>query len=194
MSIKYIYGDLKFGSKKAARAYFTDYLKNHDSIEPELLPSFKVFVSNHPIGINWGETELIIDYNGKDKNLTIINNDGKKHLSLKTILDGKNIKPNLIDKLRKAIAPQIEDYRHNNKPPHICPMCHNFMDHPEVDHIKTFKDLYVEFLNSKSLSIETMKYNEMTADLLNEWCEYHEHNATLRYLCRKCNVSRNKNK
>lgn len=202
---KFVYGDLRFRTKKDVIAYFKDYLANNDFITPDLYPSFVEFVKHHPLGFNEETQTLIIEineeYKDKVKNLTILTNETghKKHVSLTTILNGYNIKNEINKILRNAILPQILEFRANNPKPDKCPICNNDLtnENMNIDHIKPFKELVNEYMRFNNVN-----YNDLTLERINDmktitnpgfidgWITYHKRHSQLRYLCGKCNNER----
>lgn len=206
---KFVYGELKFRTKKEVLAYFKDYLANNDNISSDLYPSFVEFVKHHPLGFNEETQTLMIEtndeYKGKVKNLTILTNETghKKHVSIATVLNGYNMKIEINKILRRAIIPQIIDYKANNKKPDKCPMCGNDLtnENVNVDHIKPFRELVNDYMR-----FNNVEYNDLTIErvdgikiitnpgFIDGWITYHRRHATLRYLCNKCNNERENKK
>lgn len=202
---KFVYGELKFRTKKDVLAYFKDYLANNDVITSDLYPSFVEFVKHHPLGFNEETQTLMIEvndeYKGNVKNLTILTNETghKKHVSIATVLNGYNMKIEINKILRRAIIPQIIDFKANTKKPDKCPMCGNDLtnENVNIDHIKPFRELVNDYMR-----FNNVEYNDLTIErvdgikiitnpgFIDGWITYHRRHATLRYLCNKCNNER----
>ena len=202
---KFVYGELRFRTKKDVLKYFKDYLANNDVITPDLYPSFVEFVKHHPLGFDEEKQTLIIEvnkeYKGNVKNLTILTKETghKKHVSLDTVLNGYNMKREINDILRKAIIPQIIDFKANNPKPDKCPMCHNDLtnENMNIDHIKPFRELISDYMrfnnvNYKDLTLERIEGVKTITNpgFIDGWITYHRRYAQLRYLCNKCNNER----
>lgn len=203
---KFVYGELRFRTKKDVLKYFKDYLANNDVITPDLYPSFVEFVKHHPLGFNEETQTLIIEvnkeYKGNVKNLTILTNETghKKHVSISTVLNGYNMKNEINGVLRKAILPQILEFKATNPKPDKCPMCNNDLtnENMNIDHVKPFKELINEYMRFNNVN-----YNDLTLERIEDvktitnpgfvdgWITYHRRYAQLRYLCNKCNNDRN---
>ena len=202
---KFVYGDLRFRTKRDVMAYFKDYLANNDTITSDLYPSFVEFVKHHPLGFNENTQTLIIDvnneYKNKVKNLTILTKDTghKKHVSINTVLNGYNMKNEINAILRKAVMPQIIEFKINNHKPDKCPMCGDELTKEDinVDHIKPFRTLLNDYMRFNNVN-----YNDLTIERINDvktitnpgfvdgWITYHKRYANLRYLCNRCNNER----
>jgi hypothetical protein len=202
---KFVYGELKFRTKKDVLAYFKDYLAKNDNITPDLYPSFVEFVKHHPLGFNEKTQTLIIEtnneYKGNIKNLTILTNETghKKHVSIGTVLNGYNMKNEINGVLRKAILPQILEFKANNPKPDKCPMCNNDLtnENMNIDHVKPFRELISDYMRFNNVN-----YNDLTLERIDNvktitnpgfidgWITYHRRYAKLRYLCNKCNNER----
>lgn len=205
---KFVYGELKFRTKKDVMTYFKNYLANNDTITKDLYPSFVEFVKHHPLGFDEETQTLMIEANNeyKDgvKNLVILTNETghKKHVSINTVLNGDNMKNEINKVLRKAIVLQILDFKANNPKPDKCPICNNDLtnENMNIDHIKPFKELISEYMRFNNVN-----YNDLTLEridgvktitnpgFVDGWITYHKRHASLRYLCNKCNNEREHN-
>jgi hypothetical protein len=100
--------------------------------------------------------------------------------------------------MRESIQSQITEFKTNTIL--ICEICGS-SENPQADHIKHFDELYNEFLSLNTLEVPT-RFNDTLANLkvfkeedflfCKSWQDYHKQNATLRILCRTCNLSRPK--
>lgn len=111
-------------------------------------------------------------------------------------------KPELIGALRNTILPQIIDFKNTNQ--HICSICKCSGNDVEyhVDHIKHFEKLTYEFLSlypespcsfdSKPDNTKCFRTDDRDFELA--WFNYHKEHATLRILCKSCNLTREKYK
>ncbi len=134
---------------------------------------------------------IIIKKNGDEDDVSIFNN----------CITGKP-KDNLTIAMRNSIVPQI--YQFKNISSLICELCESIKD-IHIDHYEPqFVDLKTDFIdnywkgqipinfesnesNSKIFTINDINFEK-------EWFDYHKQNATLRVLCRKCNLSREKSR
>lgn len=121
----------------------------------------------------------------------------------------KNKTIDYFDCLRSSIEPQIKAFR-NKSTPLKCNSCNITDDIKyEVDHVITFKTLYEDFIQTvDGVEIDDlkMKYNstrhrtlfdlsdQYTKSLHDLWVEYHDENAVLQILCRKCHILKTKSK
>lgn len=120
---------------------------------------------------------------------------------LKNCITGRP-KDNLKIAMRVAIQPQIYKFKHS-QPNLICELCSEIKC-IEIDHhseTMPFTKLYTDYLKNNQLPIPTtfdntidhMKCFKQTDHLFeNEWIQFHEKNAILRLLCKKCNNSQPK--
>jgi hypothetical protein len=118
-------------------------------------------------------------------------------------MDQAIIDSNLNQAMRNAINPQILDYiKENNIHDAHCKFC-GLTNNLQVDHIIQFSKLKSDFIKLTGRTVPTLfdrdrehNYKRIFKDKDNnfkqEWISYHNKNATLRYLCKKCNLSRNK--
>tara|TARA_R110000803_G_scaffold210490_1_gene282438 strand:- start:52 stop:741 length:690 start_codon:yes stop_codon:yes gene_type:complete len=107
---------------------------------------------------------------------------------------------NLTSAMRYSIQPQINIFRNNNKE-NICEFCKK-KGKMEIDHIKRFQIIQEDFLKINTLEIpsnfddadETHQASFKDKDELfrTAFYNYHLEKASLRYLCKKCNLSRGK--
>lgn len=154
------------------------------------------FIDLHNIGIRKNKVF-------KNFEVYIIKNDGTiEDVSvLKHCITGKN-NDKLTQALRNSIYPQILDFKNSCKSL-ACVICGSYTD-PHIDHCKPqFIELKNYFISNIKEKIPTEFDNNTfngkifrKEDELFEkkWNEYHAKNATLRVLCKKCNLSRKKAK
>lgn len=132
---------------------------------------------------------IIVKKNGEEDDVSIFNN----------CITGKP-KDNLTIAMRNSISPQILQFKNTNL--QICIKCKNATD-IQVDHHKPqFIDLKIDFIENiwKKKLPTNFKQNESHSKIFveddgefeREWFNYHKKNATLRILCKKCNLSRKK--
>jgi hypothetical protein len=115
-----------------------------------------------------------------------------------------SIKTELMSALRSSIEEQIVDFRDNNNN-YCCSIC-NKVDRLEVDHINYFDEIVYNFIkenkylpipkNFDDLTDGSNRRTFMKKDLafMYKFQYFHEENANLRMLCKKCNLSRPKSK
>ena len=100
--------------------------------------------------------------------------------------------------MRTGVDDQILEFKSSNK--RICEKCDS-ADKLHVDHIKQFEELKLNFMSN----IELKKPNQFNKlcdgtnricflssdnEFENEWYSYNLKNASLRYLCQRCNLTR----
>ena len=118
----------------------------------------------------------------------------------------KNEINHLNDSLRSRISDQIIHFRCNNS--NKCVKCGEVKSDMHVDHIIQFEELKGKFLKicfEDNISIPK-QFSELTdgtnrscfrpedSEFSNKWYEYHKEHATLRILCKNCNLTRRKYK
>jgi len=144
------------------------------------------------------------------KNLEIIrDNYGNKYINIHRLDDtfasisrnaccnnnGKKTYNNLSPAMREAIEDDINLFR--SSAILECVFC-NSTNNLHVDHIIHFKKLQIDFLsiNEAPTTFDkcpiTLKSILKEGDFKKKWIEYHKENATLRILCRDCNLGRDK--
>lgn len=158
--------------------------------------------SEYPEKFN-GLIDIKIRYNPvyKTQLETIIvkNNGGEDDVSvLKNCITGKP-KDNLTIAMRNSILPQTLEFKKNT--PLICELCESIKN-IQIDHFEPqFIDLKTEFLsNWKYSTPNDFEQNESHSKIFTnknnkfekEWIDYHRSTATLRALCKKCNLTRKK--
>lgn len=101
--------------------------------------------------------------------------------------------------LRTTIEPQIISFKNSCKELK-CELCSSYKL-PQVDHIIHFEKLIDDFKKINKENIPIIFYKNKLLDLefkkedeliKNNWYKYHLENATLRILCRTCNLTREK--
>ena len=132
--------------------------------------------------------------------INLIRADGtREDISYRCCINSRPTNYNINSALRYAIEPQIKAFRNSSEL--VCEFCKSIED-IQIDHIITFKDLTDCFLKNRK-DIPTLfddnDYNSCKFKLEdkrfeNEWYIYHQNNAKLRCLCRKCNLARNAKK
>lgn len=104
---------------------------------------------------------------------------------------------NLKQAMREFIIPQILDYK--DSVIMVCQMC-GATDNIEIDHVIEFKKLFDAFIGENPnvpTSFDETYYHapcfkEADKDFSNSWYKYHKKHATLRPLCKSCNLNRNR--
>lgn len=178
------------------------------SLKTERIQDFNDFMelfNNHPEK----ETKLknVVDLtivknkrNSKYYEINVIREDGStEDISYNCCINQRPKNHNLNMALRYTIEPQIEEFKFNNNNNVFCSFCGD-TNNIQVDHITTFKDLTNDFLNNRNdipVKFDDSPYNSAMFSsndkkIEEEWYKYHKEHAILRYLCRKCNISRNK--
>lgn len=163
--------------------------------------------SDYPEKFN-GLTDIKIIYNPVFKSqleVIIVIRRGRVYESeavsvLNNCITGKP-KDNLTVAMRNSIFPQIAQFKNNSIME--CVLCNNTKNIHIDHHEPQFIDLKTEFLSIWKgplpnifdedvghLNIFSKKDNKFEKS----WIEFHRTNATLRVLCKKCNLSRKKSK
>ena len=135
--------------------------------------------------------------NSKYFEINLIRNDEtREDISYRCCINTRPKNYNLNSALRYTIEPQITEFRKGKEL--ICEFCKS-LDDIQIDHIITFKDMSDMFLKDRSdipfvfddTDYNGCKFQTVDEVFMNEWYEYHQNNAKLRCLCRKCNLARN---
>ena len=133
-----------------------------------------------------GQLEVLIEKaNGKIIDISV----------LKKCINKQKVN-HLIQAMRLAIDPQIEEFRKNNKL--ICVKCCSRKNTHVDHHNPKFNDLYNSFIKDKEYIPDEFDngpgnikcFMEKDIKFEKEWYKYHKNKATLRILCRDCNSKR----
>jgi len=137
--------------------------------------------------------------------VNILNDDDTKtDISWVTAIKANITKSDLIEALRSSIESQIFDFKKATPQSNVfCQTCFS-KDNIQIDHIVTFKDLVKSFLTKEKDEEVPTSFVNMTdgtnrkcfkkedARFEQRWREFHFKHAELRFLCRTCNVRRNR--
>jgi hypothetical protein len=173
---------------------------NHFEIYLELMDLF----TNHP---DYPEKiENVVDLaivknkmNFKYLELQIIKEDNSTdNISYRCCIHKPNKDRNLKNAMRYAVYPQIIQFRENCENLK-CAFCQS-SENIQIDHILLFKELCNEFLKDRKCIpsvfddnfYNSAKFQKDDKQFENEWIEFHRENATLRCLCKSCNLARGK--
>lgn len=194
-------------TQKDIKEYFQDKIKRIgvcDSIKTEYPNDYEEFLllfkrhPDYPEKINGIiDLKLIINPLYKCQSLLMVKLDN----TLEDISYLKCVTQAAKDKLkiamRNSIVPQIYKFRESANL--ICTNCGS-LDNLQVDHIVHFEKLYLDFIDERNnlpKSFDTnIGYTSIfkKEDILfeTEWSNYHNINAKLQILCKRCNCSREK--
>jgi len=211
---KYQIGEIGFKTKTEAVNYTRNILKNNlgriitknDKLFNYLLCMVEMHTDRDE-KIGAGIDSFIIKLNNYNNIALYINriDNTKIDISWKYVCQFKprNSNHNLISALRNSINYQICEYRSKNSDKLICELCQS-KNNIHIDHIIHFQKIREDFINSTRLTIPekfddcpnthqaVFKYKDL--EFRKQWAKYHKENATLRPLCRDCNLSRPKYK
>lgn len=218
---KVSFGTKQFDSKTKAEAYVRSTLKtiglqtSLKSVSQSAFEEVLTILQCHPN--NAEKLKNMVDIkinlnslNPKAYEVNIINTDGSiTDISWKQCVGSENIaKNNLQIAMRYSIEPQIKDFRSKaNTETDTCVLCEfplkNIVTH--VDHVVHFEKLTNDFKTNTTCTIPTTFINtsdgsnrktfcEADAAFEKEWVAYHLEHATLRLICKRCNLSREKHK
>jgi hypothetical protein len=203
-----------FKTQKALKEYICDTINNIglcDSVKNNYPNEYIMFLKlfeRHP---NYPEKIIgIIDIQiknnpiyKKNKELIIIKNDNTSDNISYNQCIAKRKNNNLKVAMRCAIEDQIITFRNENNK--ICVLCDSTKD-LQVDHIIWFEKLYDDFIticndlnyiiptvfDSNAGNLKCFKTGDTKFE--NEWKNFHKDNASLRILCKSCNLTRPKYK
>lgn len=113
---------------------------------------------------------------------------------------GNQTKKRLTCAMRHAIQPQIQNFRDQTFGIRKCANC-ECTEKIEIDHndppFSSLADQFIDqfsnekpekfYWNPRAMRWQFLKKN---ASFQNQWCEFHQNNATLQWLCNKCNLSK----
>lgn len=207
----YIIGNQSFLTKKKATDYTRNILKNNfdktitiDDIE--VFEYLHALVSLHPYPdskIGTGIESFYVGHDGYKNTALFINQKEEKHISISFIQICK-FKPPTTEQffkaaMRQAITYQIDDFKNNYDGELNCNFCGD-NEKIQIDHILHFQKIYIDFLEKYEIKMPVyydkedktnrckFKVKDTVLRLL--WCDYHKEVATLRPLCRTCNLKR----
>lgn len=200
----YSFGNMTFKNKTQAKKYFADYIRSHDHILDEDYETFVDLVSMHPRGLNDGEhIEIRVnrDYGiARNSLYKVIGSTVVDNVSYQTCIDGyNNNQSRVLACLRVAINDQIKEFKKTHLRPKLCPLCNKQLTDYHIDHVIHFKHIVDQWLEENNLT-----YNDLTivkhgitkviqdVDLVNDFYDYHQEHAELRYICPHCNLTREK--
>jgi hypothetical protein len=176
--------------------------RKDESFYDELLEIFKLH-PDYPEKIE-NVIDVSIEYNRinptKCYELQLIkNNQTSEAISYRKCFIKIRKDNDLVMSMRYAILDQILLYKNSHKL--ICSFCNSKTNDIQIDHIILFKILYDDFLKQNTITIPTkFDYNYFNSAMFkdedekfkNSWCEYHKSHASLRCLCKSCNLTRKK--
>jgi hypothetical protein len=184
------------------------FCKSVKMLKPEFMDEIMDLLQRHPEFEekikDMNDIKIIFDLlNKKALKIMIIRSDfSETDISWRVALSGKarTDKSELYSALRSSIQHQIRDFRMSNSL--ICEFCVS-TDDLHVDHIKQFEEIAFDFLQSTTIPVPNV-FGETTdqthrrcfldsdIDFENAWKQFHLQNASLRILCKKCNLTRGK--
>lgn len=143
--------------------------------------------------------------NKKALELNIVNLDKTiTPISWKTCITGKHHDKNYLlnSALRHSITNQIIDFKNNNFTTK-CSMCNHYTNSIHIDHVLQFKDIVENFKMLNNIDISDITFDtdlktnqcifkEKDSVFRNNFVKYHLEHATLRIVCARCNLTRNK--
>jgi 5-methylcytosine-specific restriction endonuclease McrA len=186
-----------FKSQAQLKRYVQDILSTHISFHQgdELYPFIYALCERHP----WFDEKRdvgIHPFTVTDGNKLGIcrTDDSLVDISWSKWCVSPNRADNTLENcMRKSIKPQIEQFRTTSQP--TCVLCPNVAEH--VDHIYEFRKLVADFVKTRSDTPTTFKSVLFSGDVFHEdspfeaaWIVHHRTHASLRMLCRPCNLRR----
>lgn len=130
----------------------------------------------------------------------LIKNDRNiDNISYLACINKPNLNKDINSALRDCIETQISNFKRSLRE-EKCLFCDNAND-IQIDHIVLFRYLVDDFLTNKAYIPNLFDdhpiyhyaiFKQEDKQFANEWYEYHLHNAKLRPLCKKCNLTRSK--
>ena len=198
----FTFADKHFKTQKAALEFFSNYLKEHASIEEDDYAAIYALFSQHKglAHTNIIHIDIAIDYSGKPHRafrVTYKEDDETftDFKSYKKAILGYNRVAEINKQFREAVASQVIHYKHTHKTPEICHCCKGWMEQlePEVDHFPLhFCDIVKWFMRIKHYTyknLPTNKFHKITdPEILHDFAEFHREKARYRIICRECNA------
>lgn len=152
------------------------------------------------------DLEIILNTNGSYEFMILKkNNTGNIDISWPKCVTAKEKtnKDLLLSALRSSIEDQTSEFRNKSRTI-TCELCNNLFDEEtHVDHIRDFSHLVNDFLSTCSIerptSFEDMTdgtnrktFKQENNDFRQQWEKFHRDNASLRLICKSCNLKRPK--
>lgn len=177
--------------------FLVDLLNNHPDHKDKIGCGIDYFnIRNNPIGKGLQTVITRLDGSIEDFSWIYCCKFEKKNSK------EKNAIADLKQAMREAITEQIKEFRNS-----IDDMCCNYCKIKttdifvyQVDHIKSFSELYKNFLKDKipPVTFGTNKnlltcFNETDIIFKNDWIDFHKKHATLQILCKDCNSKKSNN-
>ena len=166
--------------------FFRALFERHSSYPEKFNGLTDIKINYNPVFKNQLET-LIVKQNGEEDDVSV----------LKNCITGKP-KDNLTIAMRNAILPQIFKFRNTNVK--VCKLCKSTKNIQVDHHEPQFTDIKTNFIENiwKEKLPNKFKPNDSHSKVFikddsnfnKEWFDYHEQNALLRILCKKCNSTR----
>ena len=177
-------------------------VKNSDStVFKELVELIK----RHPDGQDktWGVVDFKVQHdllNKKAYMLVLVRSTGEEEsISWRCCISGKGYSSHqeLMRAMRHSISEQIIAFR-NSISRFWCEECDKATSEPHIDHIIHFAKLVKDFHKENTLPIPSLfekaidgrTFRIEDIDYATAWKKYHKETATLRMLCKSCNLSR----
>lgn len=138
--------------------------------------------------------------NSKYYEFNLIKDNGSiEDISYRCCIYTRNSNLDFLNAMRNSIKPQIKEFRFMSK--NKCEFCGD-TSNIHIDHIYLFKYLVLDFkklFDQKDIPItfddgidNIAIFKKEDKDFSDSWYEYHKTHATLRPLCKRCNLSRSK--
>ncbi len=158
----------------------------HPDYPEKIVNVVDIAIVKNKINIKYFELQLIKS-NGETDNISYL-----------ACINKPNTTKHLKEAMRYAILPQILNFKNNQVNPE-CTICKSD-DDIQIDHLILFKHLYDEFIknrddipskfNENYFNGAQFKPNDKVFE--HEWYKFHQEKATLRCLCKNCNLTRKK--
>lgn len=210
--MKLTIGYREYKTKKEAEGYYRALIKQIGTcndilmINPDAHHDFMELIKRHPDGdkkihdtVNF---KIQKDYfNQAAYCLLLIRSNGEEDvISWKCCISGKPSTPHadLMKAMRYAISDQIIHFR-NQLESWCCEECNIETQDSHIDHVIHFQQLVHDFHQITDQKIPTSfdksqlysrVFRKEDSEYEKEWKKYHKENATLRLLCRTCNLTR----
>lgn len=212
-----VVGDLEFSSKAEAKQFFRsirDCYADGEILSQEHQGVVLDLVALHPDAsdkIGTGVAHFTVQTEkefGRTRHFEIHYKDGSTDdFSFLTCIDGRSLKNDVFEALRRAIASQVIDFRTqffvSHATPIICPLVGTLITPTDchVDHVppQKFAALVIQWMMLNDLAVKHVEItapgknqtvSEMTSsDQQRSWTDFHRENATLRVLSRRGNLS-----
>lgn len=196
--MKIVINKFEFNSKKECYKYVQSILHKNELTDEDKIFMYHYFKQfNIEFENKFGNQDFnVIDRRKDEFNNTqfyLTHNDKAISICMNQKKDNNN---ELRMCMRHSITNDIINFKNNSEL--ICVLCGSTND-IQIDHSNFFKNISQEFLKKTKITIPnkfhhsnigSYSFCKCDKDFEKEWIDYHNKNAVLRVLCKKCNLKK----